>query len=144
MQFVKTKRTTSLSFFLFCRFIFSGEFRAYRWSGWKCPRFSGPTRTGQQLQQRRSKQESMHIQSKILQKISWEEMHLSGDVFEYGSHTHRMHYFDNKGKSGITLNKREQILKDLLLSKQMLETNYFSYPIYCNSTTRTTNTEYYR
>lgn len=64
--------------------------------------------------------DSLHFFSK-------EDMETMSDVFRYGSHTNALH--DLKGRTGTALLvSDEQLYEDLLLSKNILETNYFAYP----------------
>lgn len=63
-----------------------------------------------------------------LSYMSKEEIEKSKDVFEFACHTHNLHNI-GKNKESILLNStREKIAEDLKMSKQIIDTKFFSYP----------------
>ena len=63
-----------------------------------------------------------------LQKISFSQMDQDKDVFEYGSHTNDLHSLREGGLSSLLTVDRKDALNDLIISKKLLDTDYFSYP----------------
>jgi peptidoglycan/xylan/chitin deacetylase (PgdA/CDA1 family) len=63
-----------------------------------------------------------------LSHMSLEEIYASTDVFEFACHTHDMHKLDDNKRGQLVTSSREDILKDLQLSKSIINTKYFAYP----------------
>ena len=61
-------------------------------------------------------------------KLSWKEFKKCNDVFEFASHTHDLHKLDSNNTSYVLAESKEAILRDLLISKKLLNTDYFAYP----------------
>jgi peptidoglycan/xylan/chitin deacetylase (PgdA/CDA1 family) len=70
----------------------------------------------------------LNLETDFVQKMSMEEMRLSADVFEFGSHTHNMHRLGNDNRSLLVTASREEVLKDMMVSKKILDTDFFAYP----------------
>jgi len=70
----------------------------------------------------------LNLETDFVQKMSMEEMRLSADVFEFGSHTHNMHRLGEDNRSTLVTASREEVLKDMMVSKKILDTDYFAYP----------------
>ncbi|WP_088266067.1 polysaccharide deacetylase family protein [Bacillus mycoides] len=62
-----------------------------------------------------------------IQALSKSEMNKMGDVFEFGSHTDSLHKFE-KGEAAVFNKNNVEIKNDVLKSKGVLKTDYFSYP----------------
>lgn len=60
--------------------------------------------------------------------MSKEEMAQSKDVFEFACHTHNLHRFEEGGKSALVSKGEADIIKDLDMSKQLVDTKFFAYP----------------
>ena len=63
-----------------------------------------------------------------LQYLSWEEMELSKDVFEFVGHSHNLHHLDNNGKSYLISKPKEEITEDLRKNLEIIHNPYFAYP----------------
>ncbi|WP_427337980.1 polysaccharide deacetylase family protein [Caloranaerobacter sp. DY30410] len=63
-----------------------------------------------------------------LQIISWQEIKKSMDVFDFASHTHDLHRLNDKNISYVICKDKEEVLKDLKLSMEILDTKYLAYP----------------
>ncbi|MFA2565536.1 transcriptional regulator [Bacillus wiedmannii] len=64
---------------------------------------------------------------KTFQMLSMNEMDKMKDVFEFGSHTHTLHKFKN-GSAAILVEGNQIVKNDILKSKDVLKSNYMSYP----------------
>ncbi|GMR63703.1 polysaccharide deacetylase family protein [Bacillus sp. MN7755] len=64
---------------------------------------------------------------KAFQMLSMNEMDKMKDVFEFGSHTHTLHKFKN-GSAAILVEGNQVVKNDILKSKDVLKSNYMSYP----------------
>lgn len=64
----------------------------------------------------------------IIQFMSHEEMNESKDIFTFASHTHSLHYLNHKKKSHLICKPKEEIINDLKLSMETLNTKYIAYP----------------
>lgn len=64
---------------------------------------------------------------KAFQMLSMNEMDKMKDVFEFGSHTHTLHKFKN-GSAAILVEGNQIVKNDILKSKDILKSNYMSYP----------------
>ncbi|MCU5654817.1 polysaccharide deacetylase family protein [Bacillus mycoides] len=73
-----------------------------------------------------SDQEEKFDPNKI-QALSKAEMAKMGDVFEFGSHTDSLHKLE-KGEAAVFNKNDVEIKNDILKSKSVLKTDYFSYP----------------
>ncbi|MED1283654.1 polysaccharide deacetylase family protein [Bacillus mycoides] len=73
-----------------------------------------------------SNQEEKFDPNKI-QALSKTEMDKMGDVFEFGSHTDSLHKLE-KGEAAVFNRNNVEIKNDILKSKDVLKTDYFSYP----------------
>ncbi|EEK70637.1 MULTISPECIES: polysaccharide deacetylase family protein [Bacillus cereus group] len=73
-----------------------------------------------------SDQEEKFDPNKI-QALSKTEMVKMGDVFEFGSHTDSLHKLE-KGEAAVFNRNNVEIKNDILKSKDVLKTDYFSYP----------------
>ncbi|MFB5253392.1 hypothetical protein BWGOE13_52840 [Bacillus mycoides] len=73
-----------------------------------------------------SDQEEKFDPNKI-QALSKTEMDKMGDVFEFGSHTDSLHKLE-KGEAAVFNRNNVEIKNDILKSKDVLKTDYFSYP----------------
>ncbi|EMY8533948.1 polysaccharide deacetylase family protein [Bacillus paranthracis] len=73
-----------------------------------------------------SNQEEKFDPNKI-QALSKSEMDKMEDVFEFGSHTDSLHKFE-KGEAVVLNKDNVEIKNDVLKSKGVLKTDYFSYP----------------
>ncbi|EJP86448.1 polysaccharide deacetylase family protein [Bacillus cereus] len=62
-----------------------------------------------------------------IQALSKTEMDKMGDVFEFGSHTDSLHKLE-KGEAAVFNRNNVEIKNDILKSKDVLKTDYFSYP----------------
>ncbi|MDN3019002.1 polysaccharide deacetylase family protein [Paenibacillus sp. BSR1-1] len=62
-----------------------------------------------------------------LQFLSWPEINEMKDVFEFGSHTHGLHYTTN-GIAAILIQPEQVVLEDLETSRDLLSTDYLAYP----------------
>lgn len=74
---------------------------------------------------------------KRLHFLSKQEMDEMADVYNYYAHTHNLHTLTPNNISFVIANKREDVKKDLLLNRQLLNnTTYFAYPFgqYTNDT----------
>lgn len=63
-----------------------------------------------------------------LQYLHRSSMEQTADVFEYGSHTHGMHWMDAQKKPVLTTMPDNEVLADLEQSKKALDTEIFAYP----------------
>lgn len=63
-----------------------------------------------------------------IQYVSWNEIERSRDVFTFGSHTHNLHQLNDQRKSFLVCKSKEEIMKDLKLSMEVLDTKYLAYP----------------
>ncbi len=59
--------------------------------------------------------------------LSWQELNISRDVFDFANHTYDLHYMD-KGKSFVVLKPGQEVKQDFEKSREMLKTDYFAYP----------------
>ena len=61
---------------------------------------------------------------------SMDEVHQSLDVFEYGSHTQNLHYFENESVNrGAAVTKSyESVWHDIHQSREVIPSPYFAYP----------------
>lgn len=64
---------------------------------------------------------------KTFQMLSMNEMDKMKDVFEFGSHTHTLHKFKD-GSAAILAEGHQVVKNDILKSKDVLKSNYISYP----------------
>lgn len=64
---------------------------------------------------------------KAFQMLSMNEINKMKDVFEFGSHTHTLHKFKN-GSAAVLAEEKQVVKNDVLKSKDILESNYMSYP----------------
>jgi peptidoglycan/xylan/chitin deacetylase (PgdA/CDA1 family) len=63
----------------------------------------------------------------VLSYLTYEEMVEMADVFEYGAHTHNLHFLD--GKTSHVLTKPDSdLIEDFKLNKELIKTDYFVYP----------------
>lgn len=62
-----------------------------------------------------------------LQFLSRQELKQMEDVFEYGGHTHALHY-SNNGVPALLSEPEQVILKDLQSSRNIINTRFFAYP----------------
>jgi peptidoglycan/xylan/chitin deacetylase (PgdA/CDA1 family) len=63
------------------------------------------------------------------QKMSFDEINKSKDIFEFASHTHNLHTKDKlTNKSYLLLKSDEEIKKDLIISLNYVDKPYFAYP----------------
>lgn len=69
-----------------------------------------------------------------IQFLSWSDIDGSKDVFEYGCHTHDMHYY-LAGGSLLLTSQREEVTADIDKSLALNKTTMFAYPygLYSNS-----------
>lgn len=66
--------------------------------------------------------------TKALPRISYKDIVLTGDVFEYGSHTHAMHDME-EGVADLLRQDYDRIYKDLTMAQHLTgSTPYFAYP----------------
>lgn len=72
--------------------------------------------------------EPTRFNPKGLQYFSWLEMADSKEVFEFAAHTHNLHRLDTYMKSYVVIKDRTEILKDLKINKELLDTSFFAYP----------------
>jgi len=66
--------------------------------------------------------------SEALQILEQSEIDSSRDIFEYASHTHNLHYLNEKNESALLASSYEIISVDLLKSKDLLKTTSIAYP----------------
>lgn len=64
---------------------------------------------------------------KILSYLSYDDMAVMSDVFEYAAHTHNLHYLEGKN-SFVVIKPIEVVRDDLKKNKEILKTDYFAYP----------------
>ena len=63
------------------------------------------------------------------QRMSFNEIDKSRDVFEFASHTHKMHEKENGTKIAYLLSKSEEEIKaDIIESQKYIDKPYFAYP----------------
>lgn len=62
-----------------------------------------------------------------LPHMSWEQMEEASSVFEYHSHSHNLHYYE-EGKPVLLVASEERLREDLLKSRELLDCFAFSYP----------------
>lgn len=72
-------------------------------------------------------EEKQPFQWDTLRFYSLQDMEEMSDVFRYGSHTHNLHSLVGNKALGLTVSNQE-LLNDLLMSKNILDTVYFAYP----------------
>jgi len=60
-------------------------------------------------------------------RMTWEEMEDAGDVFEFHSHSHNLHYYIGEKQAMLAV-APEKVFDDLLLSRELLDCFAFSYP----------------
>lgn len=63
-----------------------------------------------------------------LQYLHQKSLQRTADVFEFGSHTHAMHWVDNHKRPVLTTMSESEILTDLQTSRRILNTDIFAYP----------------
>lgn len=64
-----------------------------------------------------------------LQFLSWPEINEMRDVFEYGAHTHNLHFVsETTGSAALISEPEDVIIQDLTTSREILNTNLFAYP----------------
>lgn len=73
-------------------------------------------------------EDKVEFNPKQMQYLSYKEMNQSKDVFTFGSHTHNLHYLNNRNKSYLICKSKEEIKKDLKQSMKILNTKYIAYP----------------
>lgn len=71
-------------------------------------------------------QESFNPSS--IQSLSIHEAYKYEDVFDYESHTYKLHDIDKNGKKLLLSSDKETIINDLTMSKNLLKAKYFAYP----------------
>lgn len=59
--------------------------------------------------------------------LSWEQIYLNSDVFEYGGHTHNLHWLNDE-KSSLVTSSSQTIHSDLFTSTKLLPVSFFAYP----------------
>lgn len=60
--------------------------------------------------------------------LNWREINQIRDNFEFASHTNYLHTLDSNNKSFLIVKPKDIIMKDLKVSKDILNTQYFAYP----------------
>lgn len=60
--------------------------------------------------------------------MSKEEMVESRDIFEFACHTNNLHRLEPGGKSALVALGETEVIKDLDMSKQWVDTKFFAYP----------------
>lgn len=65
--------------------------------------------------------------STILQKLTLDNINEMKDVFQFGCHTHNMHYIKNN-KAALEIESEDLINKDIKKFKSILDTPYIAYP----------------
>ncbi|QQY79933.1 polysaccharide deacetylase [Keratinibaculum paraultunense] len=62
------------------------------------------------------------------QSLSIHEAYKYEDVFDYESHTYKLHDVDKNGNKLLLASDKKTIINDLTMSKNLLNAKYFSYP----------------
>ncbi|WP_129599589.1 polysaccharide deacetylase family protein [Anaerophilus nitritogenes] len=63
-----------------------------------------------------------------MQHIDFKSMNKYKDVFEFASHTHKMHAVDEYDQSYLVSKTKEEVIKDLKKSMELLDTKAIAYP----------------
>lgn len=72
--------------------------------------------------------ETVEFDPNKLQYFSWDEVNCCMDVFEFACHTHNMHRTDSNGVGYLLSKPIDEVKKDLITSKELLNTNAIAYP----------------